>query len=171
MSRSGLFAAALAVLVAIACPVPAHAQGALVYATGGPSAVWNIGYREIAWQGAGGVELLNGPLGLGGDAGYIYFPAVTKTFDGRGTASSPAAGAVAVTGKATFHFGSTTVDRRVRPFIAAGLTFLASDEFMPLLPVVSGGVDWWATPGVGMRVEVQRLWGSMLTARVGVVLR
>jgi hypothetical protein len=164
-------AAAVAGLLGLACPSPAHAQGALVYATAGPSAVWNIGHRDISWHAGGGVEVLNGPLGLGGEVGYLYFPEVTKTFGGGGVASSPAAGALALSAKATFHFGSTTVDRPIRPFVTAGLSFLVDEEVMPILPLVSGGVDWWATRRVGVRIEAQSHWRSMLGVRVGVVLR
>jgi hypothetical protein len=171
-TRLAFSAAALALLLVLPCASPAHAQGALVYATGGPAAVWNIGHRDRSWHAGGGVEVLNGPLGLGGEVGYLYFPEVTKTFDGgRGVASSPAAGALALSAKATFHFGSTTVDRRLRPFVTAGLSFLVDEEVMPILPLVSGGVDWWATRRVGLRLEAQSHWRSMLGVRVGVVLR
>ena len=172
LTRPASSAVAVTALLVLAYPSSAHAQGALLYATGGPAAVWNIGHRDMSWHAGGGVEVLNGPLGLGGEVGYVYFPEVAKTFDGgRGVASSPAAGALALSAKATFHFGSRTVDRPIRPFVTAGLSVLLDEEVMPVLPLVSGGVDWWTTRRLGVRLEVETHWLSMLGVRVGLVFR
>jgi hypothetical protein len=63
-------------LMVFAFPSAARAEGALLYAIGGSAAVWNIGHRDMLWYAGGGVEVLKGPLGVGGEAGYVYFPEV-----------------------------------------------------------------------------------------------
>jgi len=149
----------------------AQAQGGLGYATAGVSAVRNIGIRDQAWHAGAGGELLKGRVGFGGQVDYVHFPEVTKTSNGRITASTPAATAVAVSATASYHFGATATDRRTRPFATAGITVLAGDEVSPILLHLAAGVDWWASRRAGLRFEVTGRAPSMLGVRFGLVFR
>jgi hypothetical protein len=169
--RRSLGYAFLILITLAAYPEFAYAQSAMGYATGGPSAVRNIGIRDEAWQVGAGGELLKGPFGFGGQIDYVHFPEVTKISNGRITASSPAASAVGVSATASYHFGGTAVERRTRPFATAGVTGLAGDEVSPILLQLAAGVDWWASERAGLRLEVRGQAPSMLGVRVGFVFR
>lgn len=165
------------VLAAVVSATSASAQPAIAYASAGPALVSGIGNHDIAIQAGGGAEVLSGSIGFGGGLDYVYFPLAERMFNGRVTASSPAAHALMPHAQVTYHFGEPNVlqgyddVRRVRPFVSGGFSFLTGGgEMWPLLHV-TGGVDWWTTRRAGLRVEVREQWGGMLTVRGGIVLR
>ena len=97
---AGTAAVAMAMVFG-ANPTTALAQG-LGYVSGGPVLVRGMGSHDFAWQVGAGAELGTGAVGLGGGFDYIYFTEVNKTFDnGRGSASSPAAGLPALSLRAS----------------------------------------------------------------------
>ena len=149
----------------------AYAQGGLGYTTAGVSAVRNVGIRDEAWHAGAGGELLKGQFGFGGQIDYLHFPEVTKTSNGRITASTPAASAAAVSATASYYFGADATGRRTRPFATGGITVLAGDEMMPILLHLAAGVDWWAGRRAGLRLEVLGRAPSMLGVRLGLVFR
>lgn len=161
--------AALA-LASVVATTPAHAQVAVGHVSAGPVALRNVGLRDIAWQAGGGGELLlNGPYSVGGDLDFMYFPAVETTFGGSGHASAPATRAIAVSGRGAYYFDNHGA-RRVRPFAAGGLMYLADAEPIALLQV-SGGADLWTSRRTGLRIEVRAALGGMLAFRAGLVFR
>lgn len=165
---AGAAAVALAMVFG-ANPTTALAQG-LGYVGGGPVLVRGMGSHDFAWQAGAGAELGTGPVGLGGGFEYIYLTEVKKTFDnGRGSASSPAAGVPAVSLRVAGYVGRAKHDRRVQPFVSGTITFPFAKETPPLL-TAGGGVDWWATRKTGLRLEGGMQYLSM-TFRVGLVFR
>jgi hypothetical protein len=166
-----LASAALLSLIQWAYPATARAQDALVFATGGPSAVWNIGLRDMAWQLGAGGEVLTGNIGWGGELAYVYFPAVTRSFEGRTIASHPAASALSISATAAYHFDGAAGGRRTRPFVIGGAAAMIGDELTRVLLHLAGGVDVWTMRRTGLRFEVLGQFPSMLGVRAGIVFR
>jgi hypothetical protein len=166
----GLTAVAFAMVVE-ANPSEVYAQSGLGYVTAGPALVRGFGYHDLAVQAGVGGEIGTGMVGLGGGFDYIYFTEAKKIFDnGRGSASSPAAGMPGLSLRASGYPGRAKQDRRTQPFIMGAITFLMAKEAPPLM-FAGGGVDWWATRKAGLRVEVETLYFYSLVFRCGVVFR
>ena len=70
----------------------------------------------------------------------------------------------------SFFFGDTAVERRTRPYVSGGVSFLVDGMLVPMLHF-AGGVDWWATRRVGLRTEVRTQFPFMWTFRSGLVFR
>jgi hypothetical protein len=165
---AGMAAVAMAMVFG-ANPTPALAQG-LGYISGGPVLVRGIGNHNFAWQTGAGGELGAGAVGLGGGFDYIYFTEVNKTFDnGRGSASSPAAGIPAFSLRASGYVGRAKHDRRLQPFVSGTITFPFAKETPPLL-TAGGGLEWWATRKTGLRLEAGMQYLSV-AFRCGLVFR
>jgi hypothetical protein len=145
----GPAAVAIAMFVG-ANPSEAHAQSGLGYVTAGPALVRGFGYHDFAVQAGVGGEIGTGRVGLGGGFEYIYLTEANKTFDnGRGSASSPAAGIPGLSLRASGYPGRAKQDRRTQPFVMGAITFLMAKEAPPLM-FAGGGVDWWATRKAGL---------------------
>ena len=163
----------LALAVAIAsgvAPAPIRAQ-VIASVTGGPALVRSVGNRESAWQLGGGVEAVGAVYGFGGEVHYVYFPEVTRTFEGRVVSSSPAVSTAALTAKGSYYFGGDAPGRRLRPFVTGGLSYLFDDELPLIMVHVGGGVDWWTTRRAGIRLEIREQFASILSFRAGVIFQ
>jgi hypothetical protein len=170
-TRSSLGGTVLVALIVAASPAAVRAQSSIAHVTGGPVLLSSVGNRDYAWQLGGGVEMLSGPLGLGGGVDYVYFPEVRKTFaGGRGGSSSPAASAATAFVQGSYYFGDNVPERGKRPFVNGGVTFLFESIALPMLHV-AGGIDWWTTERAGFRFEVREQYPWLLSFRAGVVFR
>lgn len=105
-------------------------------------------------------------------AGAVPISAREERFDGgRSRSSTPAAAALMPAANVSFRPGPLPASGRLRPFVVAGLAWLADDEMaLPMLQF-GGGVDWWLLPRAGLHLEVREQFPSMLVIRGGVVLR
>ena len=125
---------ALAALVLITVPTPAAAQYIGGYAFTGVS-----GPHAPLWQGGGGVERT-----FTGGAGVSVEGGVATNGDRYQKLSH-------FTINGLYHF--KTNDRRLDPFVAGGFGFLGDwDGAYGAFPI-GGGLNYWASPRVGIRLE------------------
>ena len=139
----------------LACaPGPAFAQAA---APGQAKAVSGLGYGFFGIGaatccgestgtfhfGGGGEAVLRDAFGIGAEIGYIA----------PWEESSDGVGAMSING--TFHFFPNQPSRKARPFLTGGYTLGFDEGVTENLFNVGGGVDYWMTPKVGLRIELR----------------
>lgn len=147
-----------------------RAQSGGAYVSAGPMFVSGLGGRDFGLQVSAGAEKKYGPYGIGGGAGFVYFPELNETFDGgRGSATAPAYGVPSISLHETYYPGRARRGRRLQPFVTGNIFWMVAREAPPL-PGLGGGVDWWTSRKHGLRCEAQYqfVW---LSFRCGVVLR
>jgi len=175
--RNGLAGVGLLVGAMVMLPAArAGAQQVVGTVSGGASFVHSIGYRNHAFHFGGGVEVGSGPVRLGGEAGLVNLPAVSRTFYDpvpgaiRGGGTMPEATVAAFSFRSSY-YPVRFAQNRLQPFVTGGLTFYPDGEGSFATLDVGGGVDWWSTRHVGLRVEARDQYGSFFAVRAGVVLR
>ena len=68
------------------------------------------------------------------------------------------------------YYPGSEVRRRAQAFVNGGFTVFAAGGVLPAM-TIGAGMDWWAKPRTGLRVEVRAQLPSMMTVRCGVVFR
>jgi len=148
---------------------PARAQ-VIPSVSAGPTLVRGLGNHESAWSVGAGGDAHGAGYAIGGEVHYIYFPEVRRSFGGGGSSESPALGGVTLSVKGSQYF-RRSVDARVRPFLTAGFSVLATGGMAWPMAHVGGGVEWWTNGRAGLRFEVREELFALLSFRCGVVFR
>lgn len=157
---------ALAVLIT-SLPAPAEVPGDYAYVFAGPVIVPKSAYTrwdgDFIHVGGGGEGRLTDRFALGGEVGV--FKPITNQY---------AVTTGQVSGTPAFHFLSRHGKSKVDPFVDGGLSLLFG-RGGALAVHYGGGVNYWLTRRVGLRVEFRHhIWSEgsavhMVGLRLGVV--